>query len=140
MSGAGPAIVGDRKRESTGSAEADARGGSKARVEPVKSVARKRRSAGSETDDEAPVVGPGVCELVGGARLDLAGASEARARGGKGGARGVAASSEARARRVAERRQTSEQGQGDQKPPAKKARRHAAGASREARSSMDSGD
>ena len=96
------------------------------------------------TDDEAPVVEPGVCELVGGARLDLAGASEARARGrgGKGGARGVVASLEARARRVATRRQTPGQGQGDQRKPAKKARGHAAaaGASREVQSSMDLGD
>ena len=35
------------------------------------------------------------------------------------------------------RRQTSGQGQGDQKPPAKKARGHAAGAGREVRSGMD---
>ena len=37
------------------------------------------------TDDVAPVVGPGGCEPVGGARLDLAGTSEARASGGRGG-------------------------------------------------------
>ena len=54
-SGAGLAVVGDRKRES----EAAARGGSKARVGPEESAARKRRRAGSVTDDEAPVVGPG---------------------------------------------------------------------------------
>ena len=111
-----------------------------ARVGPETSAVRKRRRAGSVTDDEAPMVGPGGCELVGGVRLDLAGASEARVSGGKGGVRGVAASSEARARRVAERRQTSGQGQGDQKPPAKKARGHAAGAGREVRSGMDPGD
>ena len=86
-SGAGQAVGGGRKRESTGSAEAAARWGSKARVGPGKSAARKRRSAGSGTDDGAPVVGPGVCELVGGARLDLAGASEARASGAGGGGR-----------------------------------------------------
>jgi hypothetical protein len=139
-SGAGQAVVGGRKRESAGSAEAAARGGSKARVGPEESAARKRRRAGSVTEDEAPVVGPGVCELVGRARLDWAGASEARASGGKGRARGVVARMEARARRVATRRQTSGQGQGDQKPPAKTARGYAVGASREVRSSMDPGD
>ena len=92
------------------------------------------------TDDEVPVLGPGVCELVGGARLDWAGASEARASGGKREARGVIASLEARARRVATRRQTSGQGQEDPKTPKKKARGHAACASREVRASMDPGD
>ena len=68
-------------------AKAAARGGGKARVGPEESAARKRRRAGSATDDEAPVAGPGVCELVGGglARLDWAGASKARASGGRGG-------------------------------------------------------
>ena len=88
-SGAGQAVVGGRKRESTGSAEAAARGRSKARAGPGTSAARKRRRAGSVTDDVVPVVGPGGCEPVGGARLDLAGASEARACGGRGGGRGA---------------------------------------------------
>ena len=66
----------------------------------------------------------------------------ANANGGSWGARGVVAKSEAKAQRVAARRQTSGQGQGDQQPPAKKARRHAAGAGREVRerSGMDPGD
>ena len=80
-SGAGQVVVGGRKRESTGSAEAAARGRSKARAGPGTSAARKRRRAGSVTDDAVPVVGPGGCEPVGGARLDFAGASEARANG-----------------------------------------------------------
>ena len=116
-SGAGQAVGGGRKRESTGSAEAAARGRSKARAGPETSAVRKRRRAGSVTGDVMPVVaagwwGRGLRELVGGARLDLAGASKARVSGGKGGVRAVAASSEARARRVAVRRQTSGQGQG----------------------------
>ena len=118
-SGVGYAVVGGRKRGSTGSAEEAARGGSKARVDPGESAARKRRRAGYVTGDEAPVVGPGVCEPVGGARLDWAGASEARASGGKGEARGVVTSLEARARRVATRRQTSGQGQGRPKTAGK---------------------
>ena len=86
------------------------------------------------------MVGPGGRELVGEARLGLAGASEARVSGGNGGGRSVATSLKARAGRVTARRQTSGQGQGDKKPPAKKARGHAAGAGREVRSGMDPGD
>ena len=69
-SGAGQAVVRGRKRESAGSAEEAARGGGKARVGPEDSAAKKRRRAESVTDDEAPVVRSGMCEPVGGAKLD----------------------------------------------------------------------
>ena len=139
-SGAGQAVVGGRNRESAKSAKAAARGRNKAGVGPEASAVRKRRRAGSVTDGGTPAAGPWVSRLVRGARLDLAGVGDARVGGRVGESREAMPGSEERARQVGLRRQAAGQGMGDQEPPVKKAHGHAAGASREVRSSIDPGD